>query len=187
MSSRKFRSNEGGESPPTGEAQPPMGFEDLFAPPQPGEQLAPRVPRPPPLRPLPPRWRRNALAVAIVLGVGAGVFLMLAPARGWVNWGWLQRLTHPSDDQAEVSGTGGSPLPETRSALPTPPTAPIPEAAAPTEVEPERALEDTPRSPAAKARGVSRIGKVKRYAERRRARRGPVKLRPDQATEVLLY
>jgi hypothetical protein len=170
-----------------------MAIEDLFAPPQPGDYGTGRIPRPPPLRPLPPRWRRNALAAAVILGVGAGVFLTLAPARGWVNWDWLQRLTHPGDAQTSgetMPGTGGSPLPETRSALPAaPPSAPIPEteaaaATATEEVEPERAAEDVPR---AAGPGKVRTMKARRYTERRAARRGATKLRPDSATEVLLF
>jgi hypothetical protein len=190
MSSRKTSNENDDDSPPMSAGAPPphMGFEDLFAP-QPIGQPTYRPPRPPPMRPHPPRWRRNALAAAVLLGVGAGLFFTVAPARGWLDWKWLDRFRAPAaDDTGDTSaGTGGSPLPETRSALPTPPppaaAAPEPRAEEPeVPVEGEEAAQAAP-APKQRMRGLN---KARRPTDRRRAR-GPVKLRPDNGTEVLLY
>ena len=144
-----------------------------------------KVPRPPPLRSQPRGWRRNALAGGVLLGLVGGALLVLAPPRGLPSW-LLKISGRASSDQAgrpeTVPGTGGSPLPETRSMVPAP-TPPMPEGAAETPPPDEELQVAEPAVAKAKARTASKAKKT----DRRRASRARSRLRDDSIVEVEFF
>ncbi len=148
-----------------------------------------RLSRPPPMRQQRGgNRRRNVLAAAVLLGAAAGIVLTLAPPRGMLGWlqGKLGRSTADQEASERVSGTGGSPLPETRSLVPAP-TAPVPEAD-------DQADDDEPRpaaarkaAPSAMSRAKARaVGKARKTSSRKRAARARARL-PDDSVEVELF
>ena len=155
--------------------------------PVPDAESTQKVPRPPPLKNQARGWRRNALAGAVLLGLGAGALLALAPPRGLS--GWQQKLGGRSASEAvgrpeTVAGTGGSPLPETRSMVPAP-TPPMPEVApAGEEPPPDEELQEA--APAVAKAKVRTVGKAKK-TDRRRASRARARLRDDSTVEVEFF
>jgi hypothetical protein len=200
MTTRESTSPEDIDAPPpaAGEAIPTIighrvdpAPDAAEAAPVPDAESTQKVPRPPPLKSQPRGWRRNALAGAVLLGLSAGAILVLAPPRGLP--GWLLKIggRAPTDQAGRsepVPGTGGSPLPETRSMVPAP-TPPMPEVAAegetppPDEVLEVEAAEPAPAVAKPKAPTASKAKKT----DRRRASRARSRLPDDSTVEVEFF
>jgi hypothetical protein len=134
----------------------------------------------------PSRWWRKALAAAVLLAVIVGTLFVVGLARGRLGGNWLQRAggssTRDEAGRAETaSGTGGSPLPDTRSMLPAP-TPALPEAAADPADPPTAGR--TPADAASKAR-VRAIDKPRKTGYRKPARR--TRPRFDDSVEVEIF